>query len=486
MLPLILLGAAYLIEKSLQPDTDKFHLGGDMSKHLAPNGKPSKLTHEQWHLVRTPAFKKWFGDWENDAENASKVVDEETKEPLVVYHGTYAKEQFNVFDFDKADLGFHFGTYQQAKERSETKMYVEGYKSIINPYFLNIRKLVNVHDVGEWEYPQSYIDTLISENLITESEAKENGFLKAFYRQDNKSIREFLINKFGNIGFDYKNKIETKGLSYIVLEPTQIKIADGTNTTFDGGSPDIRYEEGGTIDKLIQQGIVELKMYDTTPEHAQLYGFEAKNPLFIQLINVSEGNRQKGIGKKILKHIDNCAIENGNDVIFGHITQQAEPSIEIIKSMLNKSGFNTIEDNNDFYKLVSNPDMRFEDGGRTIAQTPAPKKDRIYGSKVNAKGSASSEKSASKIKLSKSITESLSNKLSEFKKESKKDNVSLNDLKAVYRRGLGAYSISHRPTISGGKPNTRNAWAMARVNKFLLKASGEKVKKAYVQDDDLL
>ena len=95
-------------------------------------------------------------------------------------------------------------------------------------------------------------------------------------------------------------------------------------------------------------------------------------------------------------------------------------------------------------------------------------------------------KSASKIKLSKSITESLSNKLSEFKKESKKDNVSLNDLKAVYRRGLGAYSISHRPTISGGKPNTRNAWAMARVNKFLLKASGEKVKKAYVQDDDLL
>ena len=70
MLPLILLGAAYLIEKSLQPDTDKFHLGGDMSKHLAPNGKPSKLTHEQWHLVRTPAFKKWFGDWENDAENA--------------------------------------------------------------------------------------------------------------------------------------------------------------------------------------------------------------------------------------------------------------------------------------------------------------------------------------------------------------------------------------------------------------------------------
>ena len=35
-------------------------------------------------------------------------------------------------------------------------------------------------------------------------------------------------------------------------------------------------------------------------------------------------------------------------------------------------------------------------------------------------------------------------------------------------------------------PNSRNAWAYARVNKFLKKASGQKVKAAYVQDDDLL
>ncbi len=30
----------------------------------APNGQPSKLTEEQWLAVRTPNFKKWFGDWE--------------------------------------------------------------------------------------------------------------------------------------------------------------------------------------------------------------------------------------------------------------------------------------------------------------------------------------------------------------------------------------------------------------------------------------
>jgi hypothetical protein len=126
-------------------------------------------------------------------------------------------------------------------------------------------------------------------------------------------------------------------------------------------------------------------------------------------------------------------------------------------------------------------------GRKSASQTPAPLKDRIYGSDKNKVGSASSEKSAKNISLSVDILVALTKKLKEFKKENPNSkNITLNDLKAVYRRGLGAYSSTHRPTITGGVPNTRNAWAMARVNKFLLKASGEKVKKAYVQDDDLM
>ena len=31
---------------------------------LAPNGQPSNLTPEQYKLVRTKAFKDWFGDWD--------------------------------------------------------------------------------------------------------------------------------------------------------------------------------------------------------------------------------------------------------------------------------------------------------------------------------------------------------------------------------------------------------------------------------------
>lgn len=65
----------------------------------APNGKPSNLTEDQWLQVRTPAFKNWFGDWENDPVNASKVLDE-NGEPLILYHG--AKSDFWAFDMNRS------------------------------------------------------------------------------------------------------------------------------------------------------------------------------------------------------------------------------------------------------------------------------------------------------------------------------------------------------------------------------------------------
>ena len=124
-------------------------------------------------------------------------------------------------------------------------------------------------------------------------------------------------------------------------------------------------------------------------------------------------------------------------------------------------------------------------GRPSAAQTPAPKSDKIYGSSKNRKGSASTE--GSSIQLSDKTIDTLGKKLKEFKKEHpSKTNINLSDLKKVYRRGSGAYSKSHRPTITGGVPNSRPAWSFARVNKFLKKAGGAKVKAAYVQDDDLM
>ena len=128
---------------------------------------------------------------------------------------------------------------------------------------------------------------------------------------------------------------------------------------------------------------------------------------------------------------------------------------------------------------------KFKKGGRTIAQTPAPKKDRVFGSSKNKPGSASSKKAASKIELNESIVKTLTEKAKAYN-EKHSSKVSTSTLKAVMRRGMGAYSTSHRPTITGGAPNSRQAWGFARVNKFLKKKGGAQVKAAYVQDDDLL
>ena len=129
-----------------------------------------------------------------------------------------------------------------------------------------------------------------------------------------------------------------------------------------------------------------------------------------------------------------------------------------------------------------------EELARPVSQTPAPPKERIKGSKENPEGTASTRSKAGDIEVSAENEEALKNKIAEFKdKHPSRNAPSLGALKKVFRRGAGAFSTSFRPTISGGKPNSRNAWAMARVNKFLKMAGGGEVKKSYREaDGDLL
>jgi len=117
---------------------------------------------------------------------------------------------------------------------------------------------------------------------------------------------------------------------------------------------------------------------------------------------------------------------------------------------------------------------------RTKAQTPAPKKDRRTGSAKNPKGSASGARGG--IEIGEQATKALENMRdthnARFTKASRR--VDLGTLKAVFRRGAGAFSVSHRPGM------TRNGWALARVKTFLkLVATGQR-KKAYTGDLDLL
>ena len=117
---------------------------------------------------------------------------------------------------------------------------------------------------------------------------------------------------------------------------------------------------------------------------------------------------------------------------------------------------------------------------RTIAQTPAPKKDRIKGSRKNPKGSASGKRGG--IEISAETEKALVNYRDKHNKRYKGSSkqIDLGTLKAVFRRGAGAFSTSHRPGMN------RNQWGLARVKAFLkLVGTGER-KKAYDTDLDLL
>ena len=122
---------------------------------------------------------------------------------------------------------------------------------------------------------------------------------------------------------------------------------------------------------------------------------------------------------------------------------------------------------------------RAQSDKRDPRSTPAPPKDRKKGSKKNKPDSAKDP--SGKIKFSKEVTQQLSNKVKEHNSKGKGAKATLGALKAVYRRGAGAYSTSHAPKMS------RHGWAIARVNAFLyLLKNGRPKNSGYKQDNDLL
>ena len=115
----------------------------------------------------------------------------------------------------------------------------------------------------------------------------------------------------------------------------------------------------------------------------------------------------------------------------------------------------------------------------TAGSKPAPKKDRIKGSDKNKAGSAKTGKG---VTFTDAIEKALSKKVSDHNEKADTGRkTSITTLKAVYRRGAGAFSTSHRPD------QNRNSWAMARVNAYLhLLKTGSPKNSKYTTDNDLL
>lgn len=132
-------------------------------------------------------------------------------------------------------------------------------------------------------------------------------------------------------------------------------------------------------------------------------------------------------------------------------------------------------------------DVKIKAKGGKLSKTPAPKKERIFGSKTNKKNSAENIDSAKEIKFDTQTNAKILNIILKHNKEYPNKKINIDVAKAVVRRGMGAYSTSHRPTIKDNKPNSRVAWGLARLNAFVYKIQNGKSKsEKYSQDDDLI
>ena len=213
--------------------------GGQTAYNQAKESGKTALTYKQWVQVRTPSFKAWFGDWENDTENASKVVNPDTGEPQVVYHGTTNQEKTKKWNDEKKWFDFSYREFTVFKRRNDDYYNsghffasdmdnAGGYGSYFYEVFINLRNPLII-DCKKQEYVG----------------IEHNGENHDTYEWANIAERQY-----GNDGVIFKNirdgvdlaDLQTPLDEFVAFNSEQIKSATDNIGTFDRQNPDIRYD----------------------------------------------------------------------------------------------------------------------------------------------------------------------------------------------------------------------------------------------------
>lgn len=209
-----------MFAKALEGTKEKRTSEKDAIKHeLKNDAQKTELNSED--ATRSQQFKDWFGDWENNPESASKVVNENGT-PRVVYHGTKS-DAFTVFDSSKANKkllnrlgnGYYFAADIESAERYGDNV-VSAYLDIKNPYRVYGKREGGMIEQMAEDFGMNASE--ISRNDIQDI-LKEHGYDGVMLYQ----------NKFADCG------------TMVAFEPTQIKSATDNIGTFDRNNSDIRY-----------------------------------------------------------------------------------------------------------------------------------------------------------------------------------------------------------------------------------------------------
>lgn len=214
---------------------------------------------EELNSTETEQFMKWFGDWKNDPENASKAVDADGK-PLVMYHGT-SSYGFSVFD----TYGGKFGLFGKGSYFTDDPSVAESYtqkgngnKKGVYAVYLNIRNPMDMDakaDLNAWR--KAFKDAGLDQTYLDEADTNEDAFraLKenlqdyGYVRWEAEELVTDLIEGMGYDGIThigggrYNQKDGTRHRVFVAFESEQIKSATDNTGAYDSSDPDIYHQE---------------------------------------------------------------------------------------------------------------------------------------------------------------------------------------------------------------------------------------------------
>jgi hypothetical protein len=254
-----------------------------------PTGVPSKLDVQAYYAVRTTYFKKWFGDWEQAAEtgdysNCSLLVDEDTKEPRIMYHGvrrfdprvqtgamgsgiTRPFGEFNPPNFPATYFGDSLAYVEFYAGQAENQPKVDpNYEGFIYSVFINMRNPIRLQGLGLYS---SYKDLLAyvaikygivvkpSQELLTKIQGEKKR-LKVWNYVRNDFNLILTLKKAGYDGIIQYGDVpkfnvegQPSGMfeekEYLVFEPNQVKSAVVKKSFYLPQFNDIRFKDGGNV-----------------------------------------------------------------------------------------------------------------------------------------------------------------------------------------------------------------------------------------------
>lgn len=209
----------------------------------APNGQPTLLSPDQWHLVRTSPFLHYFGDWLHDPASASVILDA-NGEPLVCYRGL--RKSYN------SGVRRHYTWVSTNRELSE--QYADG--GTVLDLFVSTRRLFRFPHSLALLSPEQFRETVrhrleadqglgffpkdkfqkASQKLATLFQgSKETEAYKIFQRSS--GLKDLLA----SLGYDAVEAEEDGTITYGLFYPGQAKSASGNYGAYDITLPDISF-----------------------------------------------------------------------------------------------------------------------------------------------------------------------------------------------------------------------------------------------------